>query len=375
MATATANISSSTVKRPRRRAVLALSAVAFLSCTVAVALARLAPDAAPVRAGSAQDYWDVVCGVKRYPPGDLASWEAYATRHGAFLYENSGLESTTLYEAPEADVRSQFEQVVAKLGDPENSFRPYVVEGFKMWQDGLPQTGRTPESLVNAINEALFSKVKAEQPRVYYYNLFSSDEVEGRLVRANWFWAAIVFEWTFLTGLLLWVSWPIIRGGGRVRWAVHLGAVPFLLYLPLYFDYAPYLYTTAGPSGGILYPWFVEWFHGIPDWPLGQWDTWILRHTPPLLETLSPKLGPIMAMTRWGIPGPAQMAGIGAFLALLIFLAPLSPRVARVLLGQLKAQAAAHRRALVGPHPTRDQAITDPASANQSAAPPASPAQ
>jgi hypothetical protein len=280
----------STAKRRRWRSLWVLAIVAILSCGIAVALARLAPEAAPVRAGSAQDYWSVVCGEKRYPPGVMAYWTAYATPRDAFLYEDCTLESTVLYEAPAADVRSQFEEVVARLEEPNAAFRPYVLDGFKTWQAGLRDSSRTPESLVKAIDESCFAKLKAEHPDAYYYHQHVRKEIDERRLRANWFWAAIVFEWAYLTGFLLWLSWPIIRNGGRVRWAVHVGAAPLLLYLPLYFDYAPYLYTSIEPSGGIVYPWLVGWFRGLPGWPLGALDTWLLRHMPPLLESLSPKV-------------------------------------------------------------------------------------
>jgi hypothetical protein len=369
----TANPNAAKVPAVRRpvRVVMALSVVALLSCVVAVALALLAPDAAPVRTGSAQDFWKVVCGEKQYPPGALGHWAGYVTPRGAFLYEDCTLESTVLYEAPEAEVNAQFEQVVAKLGDPEIPFRPYVVEGFKTWQAGLPQAGRNPEALVKAINEALFAKALSDHPRAYYYHQFLSDQVEERRVRANWFWAAVVFEWVFLTAFLLWVSWPVVRGGGRMRWAVHLGAAPFLLYLPLYFDYAPYLYTSIEPSGGIHYPWMVVWFRGLPGWPLGPLDTWILRHMPPLLEPLSLKIGPVMAWTTFGIPGPTQMLAIGAVLALLILF---GPRLTSLYIRQLRTIAAAHRVLTPDRTASAAQHIIHPVSANQSPSPPTSPA-
>ena len=158
--------------KPRWRVIWVLSGVLFLSCSAAVALALLAPAAAPVRAGSAQDFWDVVLGEKRYRPGDLRGWQAYVTPHGSFLYENWTLESTVLYEAPEADVRSQFKQAVEKLGDAGNSFRPYVLEGFAIGKrHRLTRIG--PRSGVvrrKHRDEAQFARARQDQPAACYYH-------------------------------------------------------------------------------------------------------------------------------------------------------------------------------------------------------------
>ena len=82
---------------------------------------------------------------------------------------------------------------------------------------------------------------------------------------------------------------------------MHLGLVPILLLLPWYLGYVPWVFTSAFPSGGILYPWLVIHFRGFP-WT--EVDSFILRHSPKILEPLSQSSGPPLALSGRGAFGP-----------------------------------------------------------------------
>jgi hypothetical protein len=97
-----------------------------------------------------------------------------------------------------------------------------------------------------------------------------------------------------------------------------------LLFLPYYLGYATWTFTSAGPSGGVLYPWVILCFGGLRLWtPL---DSWILEATPKVLEPLSQRLGSMLVVSGGCEFGPvaalvsgsvvaAITAGVFAFLA------------------------------------------------------------
>src|SRR5207249_389065 len=129
----------------------------------------------------------------------------------------------------------------------------------------------------------------------YYYELASDGDFRFRWVRARWYWAAVAFEGLYLGGLVLFFFWPLLRDQGRLAWACRVGALLFLLMLPVYLGYASNAYSSDGPKGGIVYPWLIvhlrgNWFPAL--------DRNILFYTPPLLESLSPLPGP-MVSSSW----------------------------------------------------------------------------
>lgn len=89
---------------------------------------------------------------------------------------------------------------------------------------------------------------------------------------------------------------------------MHLGLVPILLLLPWYLGYVPWVFTSAFPSGGILYPWLVIHFRGFP-WT--EVDSFILRHSPKILEPFSQSSGPPLAISGRGAFGPVAAFWIG----------------------------------------------------------------
>jgi hypothetical protein len=90
---------------------------------------------------------------------------------------------------------------------------------------------------------------------------------------------------------------------------VHIAALPILFLLPTYLGYATYSFTSAGPSGGVLYPFLLG---NIRGGSVTTFDRWLLVHTPRLLEPLSTPIGSPLALTGMGMPGPtsAVVAGV-----------------------------------------------------------------
>jgi hypothetical protein len=126
----------------------------------------------------------------------------------------------------------------------------------------------------------------------------------------------IVFECAFFAALTLFALWPALRKSGSWRWGLHVGAIPLLLMLPYYCGYASWTFTSAGPSGGMLYPWVIVWSRDFPIWTAT--DQWVLGHFPKILEPISQPLGPMLSISGGHMLGPMTAVLIGAGMALCI---------------------------------------------------------
>jgi len=119
-------------------------------------------------------------------------------------------------------------------------------------------------TLVEDLAQARLDYWKKESPDVYSHCLFARHVFEERRQRLQWFWATFAFEWLFFSGLAAYLVWPLFRGWDWRRWLLHLSFLPVLLMLPAYFRYATLSFTSAGPTGGVLYPWLARCFAGAP---------------------------------------------------------------------------------------------------------------
>jgi hypothetical protein len=158
--------------------------------------------------------------------------------------------------------------------------------------------------------------LKADEPDLYSYRRSEEQFVDQRWDRSKWYWANIVFEWIFLSGLVLFATWPMRGDKGWRSWAVHLGFLPILFMMPAYLGYATLTFTSAGPSSGVLYPWLLMNFGGGQ---CAEWDRQILRYTSRTLELLSIPIGSPLVLSGRGMPGPTTMVIAGLVIALLVF--------------------------------------------------------
>jgi hypothetical protein len=74
-------------------------------------------------------------------------------------------------------------------------------------------------------------------------------------------------------------------------------------------------FTSRGPSGGVLYPWLLAGFRGLP-WTF--LDTAIARRLPQPLEPLPQTPGPMLSLTVFGGPGPVAVTSMGVVVALAV---------------------------------------------------------
>ena len=143
--------------------------------------------------------------------------------------------------------------------------------------------------------------------------------------QGKWYWFNVVFEWLYLSGLVLFAVWPV-RGNkeGWKGFAIHLGALPMLFMLPAYLGYATLSFSSRGPCGGVLYPWLI--FGLRQTGSCNDLDRNMLAHVPQLLEPLSaeipiPLMGNMSDIIWSHMPGPTTMTIAGLIIALIVFLA------------------------------------------------------
>ncbi len=260
------------------------------------------PLAAPVYEGTSAEFWKHACGLNlsRAAPAESDGF-IYATQGEWFIYYDQEIHRQVLYRVKESVAMADFPSVVAALQTHSKSpDRSYVQEGFRAWK-AADTEGRDVRLLLAEIRKARLAELKHAYPNESAAFDSLDDEFETRWHRANRYWLTAVFEFGYLAGLILFVAVPWLRQGGCLAWAMHLGLVPLLLLLPWYLGYVPWVFTSAFPDGGILYPWLVIPLRGFT-WT--KVDSFILQHIPKILEPLSQSSGAPMAISGLGAFGP-----------------------------------------------------------------------
>ena len=210
-------------------------------------------------------------------------------------------------EITESTAMADFPAVVKSLeaqpqGDPPTVFQ----KGFAAWKRSRAAEDDAA-GLLNEIRKARLENLKREVPELYE-EVAAEGQFPLRWERARRYWLTCLFEFLFLAGLLVFAAIPWVRGAGRLSWSIHLGLVPVLLFVPFWLGYVPLAFTSAWPSGGVVYPSLIIHFRGVLWTGL---DTAFIEHVPKVLEPLWQPTGECMALTGLGAVGPVAAVGIG----------------------------------------------------------------
>jgi hypothetical protein len=296
----------------RRRQFLCWTLVSVVSLLSAVGIAMLAPRMSPIRQGSSREFWKIATGVSLSPEvHDGWGGDAYFVDETWAAYDASHMHGSDIYRVARSDVTADFNQVVSLLEEKARGGEDtLMVKAYIQWRDDKSKPRDGP-SLVEHIKREINRKVSKEDVDLLMYRVSTEQQFWQRWQRADLYWASIVFEWVFFTGLAVFCLWPAIQNSSPLRWAIHVALLPFLFLLPVYLGYATYSFTSAGPSGGILYPYLLMFCrHGSSTMA----DRWVLRRVPHLLEPLSTPIGSPTALTGMGMPGPTYVI-LGGVLA------------------------------------------------------------
>jgi hypothetical protein len=330
----------------RRRWAWRVAVVAGLVLVAEFALLWWAPEMAPVQEGDPATFWLHACKIDVGAKHPMQAWGGvYQPRDGWFIYYDQGMHGRFLYRVKEQDAAALFPAVVAKLVQaPPGALRPDVEAGARAWLHADPDRTDTL-LLLGKLREAYLGRLRGVNQRAYEYALAEEDDFAERWERATRYHWNVIIEGNFFAALILFAAWPWLRGAGYLRWAVHLGLVPTLFFLPFWLGYARLSFTSAGPTGGALYPVLVAQFRGLLPWT--SLDTKIVKSLPQVLEPLSQTTGPMLSLSGGGAVGPvAALIMSGGILlgiaALRIFVSRRSD-----LLSSLRARSAGRRSARV----------------------------
>jgi hypothetical protein len=298
-----------------------LAAVGALILAVGLGVLWFRPVMAPVRPGTSADFWYAACGVWVGPPRKPVLGRTYPPRDGWFLYYRQDFHGQTLYRVPAEEALADFPRVLRALGRAQPSTLPVpATRGFRRWAEQDPDESDA-EGFLAAIHDSWRDYLRERNPGSAE-NLRDEEaafaERWERVRRYEWnVWG----EFVYLSALVVFAAWPWLRSGGPLRWAVHLGLVPALLFLPYWLGYAAFTFTSAGPSGGVLYPWLIVWFRRLPWTAL---DTALVSRLPPVLEPYAQTPGPMLSLSGTGGVGPVAALGLGLLIGALAYIGRLA---------------------------------------------------
>jgi hypothetical protein len=312
----------------QRRWVWKLPVVLAVILAMGAALLRLTPIMNPVREGDPATFWLHAAKIDVGVEKPWLSWgDFYQPRHDWLVYYTQEIHGQRLYRVKASEAVALFPKVVDRLGNaPPGILYPDVEKGFQEWL----RTRTGPDDVAGflaKLREAELARRRQDGSGLYEYVRSNEEAFSERWERIQRYPWNVRFEFLFLAGLILFMAWPWLRGAGRVGWAVHLGLLPILFFLPYWLGYARSTFTSIGPSGGILYPWLLGMFGGLPWTSL---DTTILRSLPPVLEPLSQTSGPMFSLTFFRGVGLLAATGMGVLLGLTPFLGEAVRRLRRL---------------------------------------------
>ncbi len=286
-----------------------------------VALFFLTPRMAPIQPGSAVLFWRAAAGARLNEQddetrlGDAHFGDAHFVEGVWCTYEFSHWHGSELYSVPRHEVMPYFDKVVELLRkDHEQGKDTPFVRGYSKWCE-LHFQQRDAAALVQSINSEWQEKYAAQGSGVLAVHLMGEELFWRRWRQSSWYWACVVFEWTLFTGLAWFAMSPILRRRSPLWLAFHAALVPTLFMFPTYLGYATAAFTTAGPRGGVLYPFLLRFVRGGSS---NQSDQWLLTHLPQILEPLSPSIGQPAMLSGLGMPGPTSTLIVGFVLGLAV---------------------------------------------------------
>jgi hypothetical protein len=314
-------IGANTMRRAFRRAVensmghrSRLLVVAALLLILGVAVARPHPRLIPLREGTSKDFWAAATGVRSKGTMGGPSWCLPEPVNGWFVYCSQHMHGCDFYRVPQAEVLAAFPKGVEELR-AESVFVPeWSAEGFAGWAKADPE-GTDPKLLLTHLQSARLQWWISNHPESLGY--VQQDFNLGMAVqRMGDFRLVQLMEWSYLSALIVFAAWPWIRNRRRWTWAIHAALVPPLLFLPYFLGYCSWTYTSAGPGGGVVYPFVLDACRALPWTSL---DNALIRYVPQILDPLTGPLGPMFSISGGRRAGPVAVVCVGLVLGAAVF--------------------------------------------------------
>ncbi len=242
----------------------------------------------------------------------------YQPRENWYIYYVQGYHGQFLFRVPRAQAVAAFPEVVRRIemsASQEDAPRR-VRWAAAVLERNPPAADLSPEQFLSLTRDQWLNALRNSRKSIYDSAASEEQAFAERWIRVRRYWMNVVFESAFFGGLTLFALWPWLRRRGSWSWGLHLGSLPVLLMLPYYCGYASWTFTSAGPSGGVLYPWAIWWFRHFPIWTGA--DQWALENGPRFLGPLSQPLGPMLSISGGHGLGPVTALVMGAGIAICI---------------------------------------------------------
>jgi hypothetical protein len=222
--------------------------------------------------GSSAEYWEFLCGVQLPGyQGKRDSWGGAApVINGTVYYFSQHHHGVRFDTVAASDLLRDLPTVRSMLTnptppskcEPEPKWKQNLCEQYEWAQEKRAackaffapiDPARADEALLNTLQETRMTT--ASESRYYQVQVEAFKE---RFRRNDRVWVTYVFEAVFILAWLAFVFWPLFTSKPRLPLEWRLGFAPFLFLVPYFLGYAPYS-LTHGPSGGLVYPTYLEY--------------------------------------------------------------------------------------------------------------------
>lgn len=249
----------------------------------------------PIKEEASENFWKYCFKINLTKEDEGMSANYYLPRDGWYIYYFFGFHGQILYRVRRSEAIKDYPKVLETI---EQSAKLNNASKVLLWANEIIEQNRSvieknPDLFLTLLHEKKIAEIKKNHP----YYIDNEEEFEEQWVKAQRYWLNILFECLFFIGITLFAFWPWLRNKSSLRASIHLGLLPFILFLPFYLGYAPWTLTSAGPSGGILYPWIIFWFPKVNY--ITAFDIWLVNSMPNIFEPISQPMGPMMSVTHF----------------------------------------------------------------------------
>jgi hypothetical protein len=249
--------------------------------------------------GTVEEFWQHASDGMVYPP-----------REHWFVYYDQGFHGQFFYRVERRTVEDSTRAAVATLGAERASLKRFnYTRELDTWL-ALDPAQRTPDELVSLVRAGTAARLRSRDPSIYEYHLASEQRFEVLWREDEFFPEREALELAFFTVVVTFALWPWLRARSALRYFLHVSVTPPLLFLPYWLGYASLTFTSAGPSGGALYPLAIFWAGLSLRRFFTPLDEWFFRTVPPLLAPLSQSRGEMISLTG-GAVGPVAVLVAG----------------------------------------------------------------
>lgn len=291
---------------------------AFVGAVIATILSW-AGNSSPVQEGTSVELWKHACRVDLTSDSVvLGGCKIYLPEPGCCVYYDQGMHGQSMYQVYSEAAADELPTVIRAVEAHADELPPWVRVACANAR-AAGADAQSAELLLHDLQAAYMDYLRREDPEI-------GDMVRDQVAdfhifwsRYQRYWLTVFFEIVWLSGLIFLLALPWLRNWGRIGWAICLAALPTVLFLPYYFGYAPFTFTSAFPVGGVFYPYVLQWV-SIPFRLIGfdrlHLDSLILSNLPQVLEPLSQLPGPMMSLSGGPTAGPVAVGGFGIVLGL-----------------------------------------------------------